>query len=112
LVIGGEQFDGLRAGQSATVDLMLDVPEIVRNKALALGAHEWLDRLPDLVASIERDWGLSVGRVFADGTEALVTEARLHDGTDAVLKLMIDRAGDHARHEITVLRLANGEGCA
>jgi streptomycin 6-kinase len=112
LVIGGEQFDGLHAGQSATVDLMIDIPAIVRSKAVASGAHEWLDRLPELVASIEHDWGLKVGRVYPDGTEALVTEAQLHDGTDAVLKLMIDRAGDHARHEITVLRLANGEGCA
>jgi streptomycin 6-kinase len=29
-----------------------------------------------------------------------------------VLKLMIPRPGDHAGHEITVLRLAGGEGCA
>jgi streptomycin 6-kinase len=29
-----------------------------------------------------------------------------------VLKLMIPRPGDHARHEITVLRLAAGDGCA
>lgn len=70
---------------------MIDIPAIVRSKAVASGAHEWLDRLPELVASIEHDWGLKVGRVFPDGTEALVTEAQLHDGTDAVLKLMIDR---------------------
>ena len=30
----------------------------------------------------------------------------------SVLKLMIPRAGDHARNEITVLRLAAGDGCA
>ncbi len=33
-------------------------------------------------------------------------------GPGAVLKLMIPRPGDHARNEITVLRLAGGDGCA
>ena len=52
-----------------------------------------------------------MGRPFEGATEAYVAEARCHDGTPAVLKLMIPRAGDHAEHEITVLRLADGEGC-
>src|SRR4051812_40062556 len=34
------------------------------------------------------------------------------DGTAAVLKLVAPRAGDAAAHEITALRLADGEGCA
>jgi streptomycin 6-kinase len=40
-----------------------------------------------------------------------VAEATLGDGTETVLKLLIPRAGDAARNEITVLRLTNGEGC-
>jgi streptomycin 6-kinase len=32
-------------------------------------------------------------------------------GPASVLKLMIPRDGDHARNEITVLRLAGGDGC-
>jgi hypothetical protein len=41
----------------------------------------------------------------------LVAEAS-GSGPGAVLKLMIPRPGDHARNEITVLRLAGGDGCA
>jgi streptomycin 6-kinase len=86
------------------------LPEVVRNKALAAGAAAWLDELPALVATLEHDWGITVGRPFADATEAFVAE--VSGPEPAVLKLMIPRPGDHARHEITVLRLAGGDGCA
>lgn len=84
------------------------VPETVRNKALTAGAATWLDELPGLIADLERDWGIAVGAPFPDATEAFVAAA----GPAAVLKLMIPRPGDHARNEITVLRLAGGRGCA
>jgi streptomycin 6-kinase len=84
------------------------VPAVVRNKALAAGAATWLDELPGLIADLERDWGITVGAPFPDATEAFVAAA----GPEAVLKLMIPRPGDHARNEITVLRLAGGQGCA
>jgi streptomycin 6-kinase len=86
------------------------VPEVVRNKALAAGAAAWLDELPSLIAALERDWDITVGRPFPDATEAFV--AAVAGPEPAVLKLMIPRPGDHARHEITVLRLADGDGCA
>jgi streptomycin 6-kinase len=87
------------------------VPEVVRNKAIAFGAKRWLDELPAIVASIEQDWSIVVGRPFADATEAFVAEATLEDGTLAVLKLPIDRPGTDAAHEITVLSLTEGRGC-
>lgn len=90
---------------------MVDVPPVVRNKAVACGAGGWLDALPGLVAGLERDWGIAVGRSFPDATEAFVAEAALADGTAAVLKVLVPRDGDAARHEITVLRLTGGEGC-
>lgn len=88
------------------------VPAVVRNKAIAVGATRWLDELPALIAGLEREWCLTVGRAYDDATEAFVTEARLDDGSAAVLKLLVPREGDAARNEITVLRLTNGEGCA
>jgi streptomycin 6-kinase len=88
-----------------------DVPAVVRNKALAAGAAHWLDELPVLVASLEREWCMVVGRPFGDSTEAFVAEATLDNGTRAVLKLLVPRDGDAARNEITVLRLTQGEGC-
>jgi len=89
----------------------VEPPEAVRRKAAAHGAAAWLDALPDLVAGLERDWDLTAGRVFGDATEACVLEATLADGTAAVLKLVVPRDGDAAAHEITTLRLADGDGC-
>ncbi len=92
---------------------MTAVPPAVRSKALVHGAHRWLEDLPSLVAGFERDWSVTVGRVYPDASEAFVAEAVGADGAPAVLKLMVPRDHmNHARHEITVLRLANGEGCA
>jgi streptomycin 6-kinase len=87
------------------------VSPAVRNKALAAGAGRWLRDLPDLVAELEREWSITVGRSYEDPTEAFVAEATLADGGPAVLKLLIARPGDLARQEITVLRLVDGEGC-
>src|SRR4051794_24332083 len=90
---------------------MIGLPEVVREKALAIGAGRWLRELPELVAGIEEEWAIVVGRPDTDPTEAFVAEAPLGDGTPAVLKLLVPRSGDAAANEITVLRLTNGEGC-
>ncbi len=88
------------------------VPEVVRNEALAVGAGGWLDDLPELVRDLADEWSIAVGRTYEDATEAFVAEATLADGTPAVLKVLVPRGAGAARHEITVLRLAGGEGCA
>ena len=87
------------------------VPAAVRNKALAAGAESWLRDLPDLVAVLEQEWAIIVGRAFGDATEAFVAAVTLADGTPAVLKLLVPRDFDAAGHEITALRLAAGDGC-
>jgi streptomycin 6-kinase len=84
----------------------------VRNKALVAGAGRWLHDLPGSVAELEREWSITVGRSYEDPTEAFVAEATLRDGTPAVVKVYIPRPGNHATNEITVLRLAAGNGCA
>jgi streptomycin 6-kinase len=90
---------------------MLEIPPVVREKALAVGASAWIDELPLLIRTIEADWGISVGRAYRDSTEALVAEAVRDDGAQAVLKLIVPRDGDAAAREATVLRLAAGGGC-
>ena len=87
------------------------VHPVLRSKAEAAGATGWLDDLPAIIAGLEQDWSITVGRPYDSSTEAFVAEVTLADGTPAVLKLMIPRPGDHARNEITVLRLTAGEGC-
>jgi streptomycin 6-kinase len=92
--------------------VVADVPAVVRNKALAAGATRWLADLPELIAGLEQEWSIAVGRAYDHATEALVAEATLEDGTAAVLKLLVPQAADAAANEITVLRLVNGAGCA
>ena len=84
---------------------------MVRQKALAVGAGLWLDDLPLLVASLEREWGIAVGDAYRDSTEAFVAQATCANGMEAVLKLIVPRDGDAAENEIAVLRLTDGEGC-
>lgn len=90
---------------------MIDVPEVVLQKAFALGADAWLDGLPLLVARLEQEWGIAVGAAYSDSTEAFVAEAICEDGTPAVLKLLVPRSSDAAEREIAVLRLTDGDGC-
>ncbi len=90
---------------------MLEVPDVLRNKALILGASKWLHELPALLADLEAEWSIEVGRPYQGATEAYVAEATRQDGTKAVLKLVIPGLGDAARNEIAVLRLTAGEGC-
>lgn len=78
---------------------MVGVPAVVRNKALATGAVQWIDDLPKLVASLEREWSITVSEPYSDSTEAFVAEATLEDGTQAVLKLLVPRDGEAARNE-------------
>src|SRR5262249_24923717 len=107
----GFQPDQIEVRRNAMLSLVDGVPVFVRNKAVACGATPWLDELPALVAGLERDGSIAFGRPYDHATEAFVAEAALADGTPAVLKLLVPRARDAARNEITVLRLANGEGC-
>ncbi len=51
---------------------MVEVSEVVRDKALAAGATRWLEDLPELVACLEEQWSITVGRRFEDSTEAFV----------------------------------------
>jgi len=90
----------------------IQVPATVQAFARGTGADDWLAGLPDLVNRLERDWRITVGAAYPDATEAFVASATLADGTPVVLKVLIQRShGRHAAEEITVLRLADGEGC-
>jgi streptomycin 6-kinase len=102
----------LNAATSLPTVPPVDVPAAVRNKARAVGADAWLAALPAVVRDLERSWSLTVGRAYDTGTDAFVAEATAADGTPAVLKLMVPRAEDAARNEITALRLCDGDGCA
>jgi streptomycin 6-kinase len=84
----------------------------LRSKVRLDGAEAWLRDLPELVAALEREWSITVGRALDNGHEAFVAEATMADGTPAVLKVLVPRSDAVAKHEITALRLADGNGCA
>jgi streptomycin 6-kinase len=92
-------------------EIPAEVPPVVRAKAQAAGAGSWLDALPALIGRLERAWSVRVGRAYGDATDAFVAEAVTAGGTPAVLKVLVPREGDAARHEIAVLRLCGGDGC-
>lgn len=90
---------------------MLEISEVVKNKATVAGASKWLNELPQLLADLEESWSITVGRAYTDSTEAFVCEATLEDSTPCVLKLMIPRSSDYALNEIKFLKMVNGDGC-
>lgn len=70
---------------------------------------EWLERLPGVVAELERRWQLKLGVTFDgdDATCSYVVEATRADGTPAVLKVGMPHM--EGRDEIAALRFWRGE---
>jgi streptomycin 6-kinase len=89
---------------------VINVPYVVRNKAIALGAEDWLEDLPSLIIELEDRWKITVGPSIEGGTESYVAEAADEDGAPVVLKLLIPQKNS-ASSEIKVLQMANGRGC-
>lgn len=92
------------------------VPEAVRAKALACGgaSRRWLADLGDIVAEVERDWGIAVGATLEGGTSSFVAEVVNSDGTPAVLKLAMPTELDGIEalcNEVSALLLADGRSC-
>lgn len=90
-----------------------EVPDIVRRRALTEGAESeaWLDGIDSLVESLANAWQLTLGRVRSGGSEALVVDALMEGGREAVLKVGLPSSGT-GRHEANVLAAANGRGYA
>lgn len=92
-----------------------EVPEAVRQKAIALGAdgERWMRFLPDVLAELSSDWNLEVGPALPGGSEAYVVAVTTGDGVDAVLKLEIPEDSTfmtHQRFETTAWVFASGRG--
>lgn len=102
-------------GRTGAVEI--DVPELVRQRAMAHGSagRAWLEALPDVVAGLAGRWELELGRVFVGGTAAYVVEAVDARGTACVLKVAMvldtDDVDAFAR-SVAVHRLADGRACA
>jgi streptomycin 6-kinase len=100
-----------RTPSAAPCDRALIIPSMLRRHAVAVGAEAWLDELPERVRDIEHRWNVTVGEPLFGATEAYVAEAITADGQAVVVKVLLPSEPNAARHEMTALRLADGEGC-
>lgn len=70
---------------------------------------QWVSGLRDMVAALERDWRIRVGRVIEGGSEAYVARALTDSGEPAVVKIRMPH-DDSFVHEVNVLAAAAGRG--
>ena len=95
----------------------IEIPELVRRKALALGSEgeRWMASLADSLAVFEEQWEITVGPSFRAGSAAYVVSVTTADGAPAVLKLAmpdgLDGNGKFAQ-ELQAVRLGQGRGYA
>ena len=83
----------------------------MRAETLGTAGREWIAALPETVKQLERLWNIRAGASLAGGSESLVTEVKLADGTNAILKIGLPGSAD-INAEATVYRLAAGRGYA
>ena len=95
-----------------TQRVRLELDPAARARAATLGAEgsAWLDRLPDVIASLEDDWQVQVGWSLMGGTASWVGEVLTADGGTAVLKVALPQP-DLDRSVSTLVRAA-GRGYA
>jgi streptomycin 6-kinase len=84
--------------------------KVLRNVAAKgeVGAA-WLAQLPRLVRKLEADWGIRVGQIFPNATEAYVAAAVTADGEEVVLKIPVVGI-EKTDREFRALQAANGRG--
>ena len=95
----------------------IDVPELVRQRALSNGAagRSWLDDLPDVVADLAARWDLDVGTAFTGGTASYVVAAAVSSDRPCVLKVAMPldmHEADAFNRSLIAHQLAAGRGCA
>ncbi len=89
----------------------VEIPEAVRQKAMARGAEGrwWLARLGHLIDELERVWVVTVGPTLHGGSESYVAVARTKVGGNAVVKLEMPPYESFAG-EVRTLAAADGRG--
>jgi streptomycin 6-kinase len=93
------------------VDHGVVLPTAVMQRVQSSGpaAMRWVRALRGIVAELERDWAIRVGRALDGGSEAFVAQAVTERGELAILKVPMPR-DDAFVHEVNVLAVAAGRG--
>lgn len=95
---------------------MLDIPELVRQRALSNGAagQDWLERLPGRLDELAERWNLELGRPYSGGTAGYVARASTSGGVECVVKIAMPldmNEADAFDRSIRTHQLADGAGC-
>ena len=107
------------AAPSAVVETWRVMPPVTTSDRLqaslrALGSTgiDWLAALPELLASLEADWGITLGGALEGGNAAYVAEAVTSENRPVVVKVALPAGLEgfaQFRQELDALRLAAGE---
>lgn len=92
------------------MSLTLDPASVARARSLGDVGTDWLERLPGVVDTLTREWGLSVGSSLMGGTASWVGRVEGVDGSPAVLKVALPQR-DFGR-QVGALVRADGQGYA
>ncbi len=83
---------------------------LTRHRVAAMGAEgtAWASALPELLAALERDWSITVGRGLPGGSASFVARARRANGSSAVVKVAV--SGEGWLEQVATLERAAGRG--
>ena len=96
---------------SAAYNFASELPQEVRLRAESSGADgiDWMNSLQGKIEYLALKWGFRPGLVLTGGSESLILNVELDDGSVAVLKIGLPMYCDCA-NEARVLRIADGTG--
>ena len=83
---------------------------LTRHRLAAMGepGRAWIAALPDLLAHLERQWSITLGRVIPGGSGSYVAHARLAGGSSGVVKVAVLDEG--WAEQVATLERAEGRG--
>jgi streptomycin 6-kinase len=83
---------------------------LTKHRLAAMGepGRAWVAALPELLARLEQQWSITLGRAIPGGSDSYVAKARLADGTAAVVKVTIAEVG--WADQVATLERAEGRG--
>jgi len=90
----------------------LRMQPLTRRRLAAMGesGRVWSAALPGLIADLEREWSITVGRPIPGGSASYVARAVRADGSAAVLKIAL--IADGWAEQVATLARADGQGYA
>ena len=83
---------------------------LTRHRLAAMGepGRAWVAALPELLARLEQQWSITLGRSIPGGSGSYVATARRADGSAAVVKVAVAEEGWAA--QVATLQRAEGRG--